>query len=121
KPMTDVLIAWLEFLLRIEALRDKMTNNQLGEMMTTFAQLQASKVSGVIEGLLGEEGEESSSQPSSKQNLHGQADTTRQRWKALLTEFRRVPPPGECVPIATSYEECLGETSAMIFEIIGAL
>lgn len=119
--MPDDVRAWLEHLQKIEAFRVEMTTNQLSEMMTTFAQLQASKVTGAIEGILGEEGGESTSDPSSKQNLHGQADTTRQRWKALLAEFRKLPPPSECVPIATSYEECLGETSAMIFEILNAL
>ncbi len=120
-PMPADVRAWLEHLQRIEAKRAAMTADQIGDMLVFMTGLQSSKVTDAIAGILGEDDELGTPKPTASENLTNKADETRSAWRALMEEFRRMPPPAECVPIATSYDETLGETSAMMVEILEAL
>jgi len=120
-PMPDDVRAWLEHLQRIEAYRTSMTADQIGDMLVFMTGLQSSKVTDAISGILGDDDEGGPPKPTASENLTNKTDETRDAWRVLMDEFRKLPPPAECVPIATSYDETLGETSAMMVEILDAL
>ncbi|MEX2244783.1 MAG: hypothetical protein WD716_13175 [Fimbriimonadaceae bacterium] len=111
---------WLKHLERTEAERKSMATGQIAQLLP----MMMSGSSAGIQELLNEAltGEESSSQGSRDASLKPKVTETaaqmRQRWKDLKVFFNSKQPPQECVPIKNSYEHCLGETSAMVIEIL---
>lgn len=119
-PMPADIRAWLEHLQRIEARRVDITADQIGDMLVFMTGLQSSKITDAISGILGED-DIIPTGPTASDRLTNKAEDTRAAWRLLVDEFRSMPPPPECVPIAASYDQTLGETSAMMVEIIAAV
>lgn len=117
--------AWLEHLERTEDERVRLSKKQLGNLL---GQMMGMGLSGeAFDDLVAEAfGEESKGtgqnyDPSQRSQVESDAPILRQSWRELNTFFNSVQPPTECVPIKNSYEQCLGETSAMMMDIMGAL
>ena len=124
KMPTDVR-AWLEHLERTEDERVRLSKKQLGEMM---GQMMGMGLSGAaFDDLVAEAfGEESTGtgqdyDPSKRSKVESDARSLRKSWRELNTYFNSAQPPVECVSIKNAYEQCLGETSAMMLDILGAL
>lgn len=114
---------WLLHLERTESERNRMTKAQLGSvlgMMTGFGgggSLEAL----ANEALTGEEATVQEYDPSKRERAQGETAAIRKSWKDLNAYFNSKQPPAECVPIKNAYEQCLGETSAMMLDILGQL
>ena len=117
--------AWLEHLERTEDERVRLSKKQLGEMMGQMMGLAAggSAVNDLLAELAGEEPKNRGQNydPSQRSQVEGDTQNLRKSWRELNAYFNSVQPPRECVPIKNSYEQCLGETSAMMLDILGAL
>jgi len=117
--------AWLEHLERTEDERVRLSKKQLGSLIS---QMMSMGLSGAaFDDLTAEAfGRESKGagqnyDPGQRNKVENDAAEVRKSWRELNTFFNSVQPPSECVPIKNSYEQCLGETSAMVMDIMGAL
>ncbi|MCH8978407.1 MAG: hypothetical protein IH945_04085, partial [Armatimonadetes bacterium] len=117
--------AWLEHLERTEDERVRLSKKQLGDMMAQMMGMAmgGSAVRDQLAELSGEEpkGAGQNYDPSQRSQVESDTQDLRRSWRELNTYFNSAQPPRECVPIKNAYEQCLGETSAMMLDIMGAL
>lgn len=110
---------WLEHLRRTEQRRVDLTSAQMGDLMVMLASIQGAQLGDALKEILGDENEPPA--PTARDNLAEKADESRRNWQTLADFFRSVPPPAECAGIASSYGETIGETSAMMSEILDSV
>lgn len=121
--MPDDIYNWLEHLRKTEEMRKDMSNNQIGELAVMMTQMKTTSITDAMRSLF--TADESpipidEDQPN-KDSLVIDAAKKRAEWKQLNDYFLSYPPPPECVPIQASYTQALGETGAMIVEILEAI
>jgi hypothetical protein len=111
---------WLKHLERTEAERKSMATSQIAQLLPMMMSGSSAGIQELLnEALTGEESSTQSARDASlKPKVTQSATQMRQRWKDLNVFFNSKQPPLECVPIKNSYEHCLGETSAMVLEIL---
>lgn len=120
--MPDDVRAWLEHLERIEKRRMDMSHEQVAKAMEMLVALQAGGTMEMLNGLLEEaSGGEEVKTPGPVKETMGAAQSIRDKWRQLTTDFNSMPPPAECVPTRNEYDVTLRETGAMIGDIIGAV
>lgn len=119
--MPEDVRAWLEHLRRIEGERSRLSNAQVGQAMVALTKLQLGGTESLLGDLLGDNPEDFNADVTPAQEFKVSTENIRSEWQALATDFRSLPPPAECAPIAANYNTTLGETSAMIMDIIGAI
>lgn len=119
KGMPEDVRNWLEHLRRTEDKRRSLSSEQIASLTTAMAKMNSSRITGLIDQILGD-GTETPEQPVAEA-LHLDTQDKRAQWQQLRQEFMQVPPPADCVGIQASYNETLGETSAMIMEVLTAL
>ena len=115
--------AWLEHLERTEDERVRLSKKQLGKMMGQMMSMGAADINDLVAEAFGEEskGAGQNYDPSQRSQVGSDTQGLRQSWRELNTFFNSAQPPRECVPIKNAYEQCLGETSAMMLDVLGAL
>ncbi len=113
--------AWLLHLEKTEAERHRLTKAQLGSVLAMMTGMSGGAVSDLTAEAFGEESTGQTSDPSKKQKVEGETKAKRQTWRDLNAFFNSKQPPAECVPIKNAYEQCLGETSAMMLDILAQL
>jgi hypothetical protein len=120
--MPDDIYAWLEHLRRTEEKRKAMSADQIGELTVLATQMKTAGVEDAMRSLFTtEESPIEVPEQSKSEKVGRSAAEKRQQWKELNDFFLSVPPPSECTPIQASYTQTLGETGAMIVEILDAL
>lgn len=118
--MPNDVRAWLEHLHKVEQVRQSLAGTQLKEAVTTLVGLQAGDMTHAMD----EDGNDSVDAERKKQNDRaqkvggGMADM-QQAWKTLLQTFDSVPAPAECRDIKNNYDQVIGQTGAMIIDIVG--
>lgn len=117
--------AWLEHLERTEDERVRLSKKQIGGLLGKMMGMGLSGASfdDLVAEAFGEEskGAGQSYDPAKRTQLEISAADVRKSWRELNTFFNSVQPPSECVPIKNSYEQCLGETGAMVMDVLEAL
>lgn len=114
--------AWLEHLERIESERHRMTKAQLSTLLGQMMGMGAGNLADLTAEAMGEEVDPNKNyDPQKKEQLKSGTEKSRQGWKDLVAYFNSKQPPAECVPIKNAYEQCLGETSAMMLSILNEL
>lgn len=116
--------AWLEHLERTESERKRMTMAQMSQAMGLAMSASGAGYQDLIAEAMGEESSSSQSQlqnPEMNAQFKRSAPEMRKGWKDITAYFNSKQPPAECIPIKNAYEQCLGETSAMMLQLIGAL
>lgn len=121
--MPDDVYQWLEHLRRTEEARKSMSADQIGELTVMMAQMKGQGITDAMKSLFTPE--ESpipvDEGPSKTESLAMSAEDKRREWRELSVYFMSVPAPSECAPIQASYAQALGETGAMIVEILEAV
>ena len=112
---------WLIHLERTESERQRMTKSQLGSLMGMMTGMSGAALSDLTAEAFGEESTGQNYDPSKREKVAGETKAKRQSWKELNAFFNSKQPPAECVPIKNAYEQCLGETSAMMMDVLGQL
>jgi len=109
---------WLEHLERIEKRKNDLSMRQLSQMAVLMKQMQ---LTGPAMGILNElEGEESGDLgPSSTAKTS--FDSLRPEWNQLIADFRALPPPDECRPIADDYFRAISEIPGMNSDLASVL
>lgn len=121
--MPDDVYNWLEHLRKTEAMRKSMASDQIGELTVMMTKMKTSSITDAMKGLFSPDESPipiDESQPD-KESLAIDAAKKREQWKQLSEYFLSYPPPDECKPIQASYAQALGETGAMIVEILEAV
>ena len=119
-PMPADVREWLEHLRKTDARRKKMASSQIGDMLAMMAKMQTAGIADAMKGLFGDE--DASSQPEDKvQTFTLNVEKKKSEWKELEQFFLSVRAPSECIPVQASYSQALGETRAMIIEILTAV
>jgi len=100
-----------------------MSTTQLGQLVSEFVTLTALGGSqSMIQGLLDDDND---SQPGNKDSAAAQlsrhVEAQRDAWKDLIADYRSLAPPNECVSIADSYGQAVGETRQMVMEVLDHL
>lgn len=118
--MPDDVRKWLEHLQRIEQTRLSLSGTQLKLAVKTLVGLQAGDISHALD----EDGNDSVDVERKKQNdraqmVGGDMANMQQAWKTLLTAFDSAPAPAECRDIKANYDQVIGQTGAMIIDIVG--
>lgn len=98
-----------------------MTKSQLGSLLGMMSGMSGGSISDLTAEAFGEESTGQTNDPSKRQKVEGDTKAKRQSWRDLNAFFNSKQPPAECVPIKSAYEQCLGETSAMMMDILGEL
>lgn len=118
--MPDDVRAWLEHLERMEVKRKEIGVNELSGLMVTFATLQVGGSADVLKGLI-EDDPMGPDRPTPAQDFSRDAARIREEFRALRDEFNSVQAPDECIPTQSSYNQTLGETGAMVNDVMDAL
>ena len=113
--------AWLLHLEKTEQQRHQMTTTQLSSLMTQLTGLSGGALNDLTAEAYGEESTGQNYDPQKREALKGETEAKRTSWRSLNQFFNSKQPPAECVPIKNSYEQCLGETSAMMMDILAQL
>lgn len=117
KKMPKDVLDWLKHLERIEKLRKDLGTEEIAGLLSQLAMLQGvGATEEAMKGLL-DDGSEGEPVPPSKE-IGDEASKQKARWRNLIADFDSLPPPTECIPIRNSYSQCLGETQAMIGEVL---
>ena len=121
--MPDDIYNWLEHLRKTEELRKSLSADQIGELTVMMTRMKTSSITDAMKSLFTEEESPIPFDPNQpdKDSLIVDAREKREEWKKLNDYFLSYPPPAECVPIQASYTQALGETGAMIVEILDAV
>jgi hypothetical protein len=121
--MPDDIYNWLEHLRKTEELRKSLSADQIGELTVMMTKMKTSSITDAMKSLF--TADESpipiDENAPDKDSLLLDAKKQREEWKKLNEYFLSYPPPAECVPIQASYTQALGETGAMIVEILDAV
>lgn len=121
--MPDDVYEWLEHLRKTEAARKEMSADQIGDLTVMMAKMKGQGITDAMKSLFTPE--ESpipiDDGPSQSEDLAIDAAKKRAQWKELSDFFLSYPPPAECAPIQASYAQALGETGAMIVEVLEAV
>lgn len=121
--MPDDIYIWLEHLRKTEELRKSLAADQVGDLTVMMTRMKTSSITDAMKSLFTEE--ESpiplDGAAPDKNSLVVDAKSKREEWKKLNDYFLSYPPPAECAPIQASYTQALGETGAMIVEILDAV
>ncbi|MBL8067779.1 MAG: hypothetical protein JNM28_04965 [Armatimonadetes bacterium] len=121
--MPDDVYNWLEHLRKTENMRKSMAGDQIGELTVMMTKMKTSSITDAMKGLFSPDESPipiDEKQPD-KDSLVVDAGKKREQWKQLNDFFLSYPPPDECKPIQASYAQALGETGAMIVEILEAV
>lgn len=120
KTMPKDVLDWLKHLERIERLRKSMSGEQIADLMVQFTMLQGvGATEEVVKGLLQDDPDVENMTPANE--IGKRADENKAKWEDLIKDFDSLPPPPSCVTIRNAYSQCLGETKAMIGEVLGAI
>ena len=103
---------WLEHLEKIEERKNALSLKQLSQMAVLMQQM---KVLGAAMGMLSDNGEGEDTAPSDTAKQH--FDTLRPDWNQLISDFKALPPPAECKPIADDYSRAISEIPEMNSDI----
>ncbi len=123
KPVTmpQDIYDWLEHLRRTDEKRKDLSSKQIGELMGALAKMQSSRMSGMLDSILGDDTDPEKVRNAGRVNLEIDTRAKRQAWDDLQTDFLSYPAPAECIPIQNSYAQSLTETGGMMFEILDSL
>lgn len=123
KPVTmpQDIYDWLEHLRRTDEKRKDLSSKQIGELMGALAKMQSSRMTGMLESILGEGEDPETVREAGRANLEIDTVAKRKAWDDLQAEFLAFPAPAECLAIQNSYSQSLGETGGMMFEILDSL
>ena len=120
KKMPKHNLDWLKHLERIENKRRELANKQMAGVLTQLTMLQGVGASeNVMKGLLQDDPDVETQTPADE--ISNQTRNQKNEWKDLIDDFDSLPPPTDCVPIRNAYAQCLGETSAMLSEVMAAI
>ena len=100
--MPDDVRRWLEHLERIEKRKNELSLRQLTQMAVLAQQM---KVLGGAMSLLNGDDEDAAPSDTAKQHF----DELRPEWNQLISDFRSLPPPAECRPIADEFNRAVSE------------
>lgn len=120
KRMPDDVRAWLEHLERIERRRKEMSHDQMAAVLVQMTSMNMGAGIDALKALAGGD-LEALDEKSPTQDLTKDIEAKRGAWSQLQSDFRSMPPPAECAGIAAAYTETLGETGAMIVEVMEAV
>ncbi len=113
--------AWLEHLERIERKRVDLAGRQMSQSLVLMAQMQGGGLAEFAKGLLADDPATAPDPPTPRDTMKDEAAPMKQAWTDLNREFNAVAPPTECVPIRSEYDQALGETAAMIGDLIDVI
>lgn len=117
--MPDHIRKWLEHLEETENRRNDLASQQIANLTVAMAQMQTSRITELLEEI---NSDDSGQQESSHlDDLKISSEAKRQEWQNLTDFFLSYPPPAECISIQGTYLETLGETGAMMTEILDAM
>lgn len=124
--MPDHIRQWLAHLERTEQERVRITQEQIGQLLTQMVALQAGAGLDVLQGLLNEDplnpgAVDPLMNNSPAETLARDAQQLREQWRQLNDFFGQVPAPPECGPLAADYTASMRETGALIEEIVGVI
>jgi len=119
--MPDDIHKYLEFLEEIERQRVSLAKEQITHAMVVMTQLQG--LGGMKDLLKGLADPDAPVTPNTGPRDDATQDATamRKKWRELSDKFESYPPPGECLPISRSYDDCLTGTGRMVSEILDSL
>ncbi len=114
----DVL-DWLKHLEETERRRRDLSNQELGKLLPMMVNLQTGGGVSPMKSLFGDEGPDVEHLPTA--DIEKATEEVRDDWRRLDDFFQSVPPPAECAPIQAAYSQAIGETSAMMMDILGVV
>jgi len=122
--MPDDIYRWLEHLRITEERRKSLSGDHMGDLLVMMTKMKAG--GGIMDALHGLFGDDRENAPvdipeSKAETVQTDAAQKRKDWQALQDFFLSYPPPSECSPIQASYAQALGETSAMMMEVLDAI
>ena len=112
---------WLKHLEKTENQRVGLSRSQLSQLLTQLSGMNSDSIADLTAEARGEESGNQNYDPKKRDQVEGDTKAKRQAWKDLVKFFNSKQPPAECVPIKNAYEQCLGETSAMMSDILDQL
>lgn len=118
KEMPQDVRDWLKHLERIEERKQQLTIKQIADMKV-FEQMIGVLGPGIGEldpyDQSGKEGE------TPESTAKGKFEDLRPDWKQLIQDFRDVPPPAECKPLADAFDSGINEIPAMIGDLVDVM
>lgn len=112
---------WLEHLRKIESARIALASGEVQDAAQVLMGLQSSDLTRALDEDADSQEDERRTALERAGKVAGDMATMRQAWRTLQTAFDSVPAPAECASIQRSYDQVIGETGAMIVEIVGAM
>jgi hypothetical protein len=120
KSMPPGVLDWLKHLERTEKKRHQLATEQIAALLAQMAMLSGiGATEAVAQSLLDDPEKAFEETPATE--VQDQARDQKRQWRDLTEFFDSLPPPTECVPIRNAYATALGETQAMIFEVLDAI
>lgn len=119
--MPDDVRTWLEHLRKIESARIALATGEVQDAAQVLMGLQSSDLTRALDEDADSQEDERRSALERAGKVAGDMGTMRQAWRTLQTAFDSVSAPAECASIQRSYDQVIGETGAMIVEIVGAM
>jgi hypothetical protein len=111
---------WLKHLERTERERHALATEQVSALLAQMALLSGiGATEAIAQSILDDPDRSLERTPATE--VRDQAREQKQAWRRLAASFDAVPPPTECVPIRNAYATALGETQAMIFEVLDGI
>jgi hypothetical protein len=116
--MPDDVRRWLEHLEKIEKRKNELSMQQLSQMAVLMKQMQVLGPSmGILNELEGEDGGDLGPSSTAKDSF----DSLRPEWNQLIADYRSLPPPDECRPIADDYYRAISEIPGMNADLASVL
>ena len=117
--MPKDVLDWLKHLEETERRRKDLATSEIGPLMADIMRQSVGGGSNPMKSLFGDEGPDVETPPTS--GLTENVDKIHSDWQDLDNFFQSVPPPAECAPIQAQFSKSLGETQAMMVELVGAI
>lgn len=119
--MPDDVRNWLEHLRKIESARIALATGEVQDAAQVLLGLQSSDLNRALDEDADSQEDERRAALDRAGKVAGDMATMRQAWRTLQTAFDSVPAPAECASIQSSYDRVVGETGAMMMEVVGAM
>lgn len=112
---------WLEHLRRIDEAKTRLAEAEIQSLIVSMGQIQARKLKDQMAGLMGDDSGFEENNSTNMGELNSATTKIQREWNDLQSQFIAKPAPDECRFIATSYNQAIIETGAMVLEVVTAL